>query len=334
MNSTHSPAPKILITGATGGLALLVAEKLVKMGYLVVGIDPRRAESRLEREGLKFPGELHRMNYTHRKVEELFQLHHFDAIIHLGRVRVTSGVQTAVRYTLNVLGTRNILNLALKYHVPKVVVMSTFHVYGANPSNHLHITEDEPLRASQNFPELSDAIELDHYAQTFSLQYPEIQTTILRPVNIIGPRIKNTMSRLLKSGYCPRLLGYDPMIQFIHEEDMVKAIELSLNRKIRGVFNVAGEGMIPYSGAIERVGTRSVPIPHFLVYPAVSWLIPQDRFPRHLVDFFRYPVVIEGSAFEKEAQFKPDYSTIQALRSLRNQSAPSNGMPTPSTTTE
>src|SRR5690606_36101402 len=121
-----------------------------------------------------------------------------------------------MRFKTNVLGTRNLLELSLRYGVRNLIVFSTYHVYGAHIHNHVHIREHEPLRASQTFPELVDAIELDHAATTFMWQHREMRLVILRPVNVVGTRINNTITQLLRAEVCPKLLGFDPLMQFIH----------------------------------------------------------------------------------------------------------------------
>jgi UDP-glucose 4-epimerase len=201
--------------------------------------------------------------------------------------------------------------------VGRVIVFSTFHVYGAHQHNHLHIAEDEPLRASPIFPELSDAIELDNFARTFSLQYSEVKTVILRPVNVVGSRIRNEISQLLRSDYVPTLLGYDPMLQFIHETDVARALLLALGNHKTGVYNLAGEGLVSYSKSIELAGGKPVPLPHFFVYPIVGALSRVVKIPKHLVDYFRYPVVVRDGSFRRDFEFSPQVSTVDALASLR-----------------
>ena len=123
-----------------------------------------------------------------RPMAEIFRTHRFHAVIHLGRVPVTATTRKSVRYNINVLGTRNLLDLSIRHGVKNVIVVSTFHVYGAHQHNHLQITEEDPLRASQIFAELSDAVELDNASTMFLLKYRDkTRTIILRPVNIVGP---------------------------------------------------------------------------------------------------------------------------------------------------
>lgn len=305
---------KVLITGASGGLAQIVANTL-KNHYELFGVDPRPYPT-----GKTFPGDFLQADYRQRKMTDLFRTHHFDALIHLGRLSIAAHLRKTQRFHVNVLGTRSLLELALKYRVKSVVVLSTFHVYGAHQHNHLYITEEDPLLASQTFPEIVDAVELDNVSVAFSLRNPQVRTVILRPTNIIGDQIKNQVSIFLRGQMSPILLGYDPMWQFIHEHDMATAILLALEGKKSGIYNVSGEGVIPISHAIKDAGGTSISIPSFLSGTLMKGMkLVGQFFPRHLVDFFKYPVIISDKAFRNDFAYEPHMTTAEALRSLKGE---------------
>ena len=298
------------------GLAHVVVSQLAD-DYELVGVDPRAMAP-----GREFPGEFHQIDYVKRKMADVFRSHNFHALLHLGRVPVTARARKSVRYNINVLGTRNLLDLSLRFGVKNLIVFSTFHVYGAHQHNHLQITEDDPLRASQIFAELSDAVELDNVSSMFLLKNRDVvRTVILRPVNVVGPEIRNQISKLLRASYCPVLLGYDPMMQFIHEYDVARALVLSLKSTKSGVYNVAGEGVIPWSDAVRASGAHPVPILHLLAYPFFAAASRVGiHFPKHLIDYFRYPTICSDEAFKKDTGYEAKVSTIEALRSIRNDS--------------
>ena len=312
MGNRIGDRPKLLVTGASGGLASLLTHFFLRK-YRLVGVDPRPMP-----EDHRFPGEFVQANYLSRKVAEIFRQHEFETILHLGRVPLASGAAGNVRYNTNVLGTRNLLDLAAKYKVKNVVVCSTFHVYGAHPHNPLNLDEGEPLRASQTFPELIDAVDLDTTVTVFALKNPSIRTVILRPANVVGPRTKNRITQFLRGKYCPYVMGFDPLMQFLHEEDMATAFRLAVDGESSGIFNVAGEGVVPFTRAIRIAGAIPFPVPHLLAYPTASVATAFGaNFPRHLVDYFRYPVILADTAFRREFKFTPQFTTKEALESIR-----------------
>lgn len=302
-----------LVTGVSGALAMLVTEALRQDGSEVVGADVRPLPS-----GRAFPGEFYLLrHYGQRRMAEVFRRHRPQTLIHLGRIRGTALPSLAKRYNMNVLGTRHLLELAVQYGVKRVLVLSTYHVYGAHQHNHVLIREDEPLRATQIFPELADAVELDHAATSFLWRYRRINTVVMRPCNIVGPSLNNLISRLLRMKSAPMLLGYDPVMQFIHEQDMAAAIVTAVRGEKWGVYNVAGEGGVAYSWALRLAGATPVPVPHFLAYPLVGALARWRLvFPKHLMDYFRYPTVIDDALFRRDFGWAPRLSMVESLRSV------------------
>ena len=149
-------------------------------------------------------------------------------------------------------------------------------------------------------------------------KYKHFSTVLLRPVHIIGRRLRNRASKLLTSPYVPRLIGFDPMLQFLDEEDAAEAIVVAIRSPRRGVYNVAGEGTIAYSHAIEHAGGRPLPLPHLVARPFLRGFgRVKLSFPHYLVDFFRYPTIVSDDAFRGDFRWKPKVSTVDALRSLR-----------------
>lgn len=304
---------KLLITGAAGQLSRMVA-RLLAQDHEVVGLDVRQ-----EPKGVSaFPGTFISVKrYDHRSVAEVFRQHRPRRLVHLGVRGVDARSRDDYGYTQNVLGTRNLLAQAEKHGVRSVVALSTFHVYGAHQHNAVGIKEDAPLRASQIFPELVDAVELDHAVTTFMWRKRDIPTIVLRPVSIVGPALNNRMTRLLRSPRCPMLFGFDPMIQFLHEADAARAIVTAVHSRASGVYNVSGEGVVAWSHAIALAGGRPMKLPHVLAYPIIG-LLSRMRlvFPKHLMDYFRYPVIVDDAAFREDFDWEPQHSTVDTLRAV------------------
>lgn len=298
----------LLITGIAGGLAQRVALALQADGHTIVGADYRQARN--------LPAALSGMkqycaHYNKTIIEDIFRHHRFDGVLHLGR----SGSwkeSAGKRFDLNVVGSQKIMNLCVQHQIKSLVVLSTFHIYGADPANHIPIAEDEPLRAGLEFPQIADAIQLDSMATTWVYRHPEVITTVLRPTNIIGPTIKNTMSEFLRRPRLPYLLGFNPMTQFVHEDDMAQAVVLSWKAGLRGTYNVGGPGVVPWRTALELCRTRTFPLPWPLTHFAVQAF---GKVPHYLINFFRYPCVVSDAALRKEAGWSPTHSMRETLAS-------------------
>jgi UDP-glucose 4-epimerase len=219
------------------------------------------------------------------------------------------------RFDLNVIGSRKLMDLALKYRVRRLVVMSTFHIYGAHPHNHIPIYEDEPLRAGPAFPQIADAIQLDNQALTWIYRHPQVKTVLVRPCNVVGPSVRNAMSRLLRMNYIPVIAGFNPMVQFIHEEDLADALVTLMEGEPVGVYNVAGVGSLPWRDAAIIAGAREVPIPSSLARTYLSLAGAFSRaLPTYLINFLMYPCVISDEAMRRDFGWAPKRGQAEAIR--------------------
>lgn len=290
----------VLITGAGGATAKRVISQL-QTNYNIVGVDFRR-EIKL---GKNIPCYL--IDTYKRNFEDIFRAHKIDGVIHLGRVGSIRASNFRSRYNTNVIGTKKLLDLCIKYKVQQVLILSTYFVYGADAFNPSLLDEQTPLKASGLTLDLVDSVELENLATLYYHKHPEINLTILRPCNIVGPGVNNTISRLLSSKRAPVLTGFSPMMQFIHIEDMAEAIKLAYANNIAGIYNIAPNDYISYQHALKASGCKRIFVPS--VPPALARTVVKSmrlkRFPSYLINYFKYPVIIDGSLFKKTFKFTP-----------------------------
>src|SRR5262249_6184061 len=158
-------------------------------------------------------------------------------------------------------GTRAVFEHARAHGAEQVIFVGRHTYYGAAPDSPLYHAEDEPPQGMNNFPELSDLVAADLYATTALWRSPQLCTTALRFCYTLGPTGTGPLCRFLHGARVPTILGFDPLFQFIHERDMAKAICLALDKRVRGVFNVAGPQPVPLSLVVRETGRRQVALP-------------------------------------------------------------------------
>jgi UDP-glucose 4-epimerase len=300
----------VAITGIAGNLGKAVA-RLLHTETRLVGIDRRPFRER--------PKDLehHQLDLRKKKVDDVFRRLRPDALIHLG-IMHDPRMPFSEAHSFNVLGTHRVLDLCVRWGVRKVVVLSSADVYGPRPDNSNFLPEETPLMAADRYSDVRDLVELDMYAQSFLWKHPEVETVVLRPVHIVGPTVRNAPSNYLRLERPVTALGFDPMIQLIHEDDVGRALAVALRPGLRGVFNVTGPGEVPLSAALSELGRRPIPVPHFLLRPMLRRLYDArlSSFPPDEVDHIMYLCMVDGSRWEREAAWRPQYSLRETIRSV------------------
>ena len=311
----------ILIIGMAGGLARITAHLLSKKypDIPMIGIDSRKIKNDFHLKNL----EIIQMNYSRGNFEKLFRDKNFDVVLHLGRmshVSTNPGFNLRKRLNLNIMGTSRILDLSLRFKIKKVIVLSTFHVYGALPDNATFLKEDAPLRGSFNYPELRDVVEMDQMATNWMWKNQnKIQTVVLRPCNIIGPQIKNVITKYLTSATIPTPMDFNPMFQFIHEYDMANVIAESIGNVPTGTYNVANNDVISIREAKEIASNSpQYSLPLFIVGPMAKALNKTFlNIPEYIFDYIKFACVINGDQIDTHFDKRPiRYSSREALELL------------------
>ncbi len=294
----NSNVKSILIIGMAGGLAKITAQLIVKKypNAKIIGVDSRDITESIETKNIQY----WKMRYTRGNFEKLFRDEEFDIVYHLGRMSHADNSALATleqRLDLNLMGTKRILDLSLKFHIKKVIILSTYHVYGALSDNPVFINEDQPLRASIKYPELRDVVEMDQIATNWMWKNQgEIETLVLRPSTIVGPQINNTMTRYLVSPHSPVCSDYNPMFQFIHEFDMAKILLRSLEELPTGIYNISSDECISLKSAKSTLNCPIIPVPSFVLSAGLKLLSASPwRFPSYLLEYIKFACITDNS---------------------------------------
>lgn len=292
---------KILIIGIAGGLAQMTARLILTEHpeWEIIGIDSRDVSKVVPLKNLTALN----LKYSRGNFENLFRNHHFHAVYHLGRISHASNEHNilAKRIDLSVMGTNRILELCERSDVRKVIILSTFHVYGALPDNSIFLTEDAPLRASIRHPELRDVVEMDQMCTSWMWKNQNsISAVVLRPCNIIGTQIQNSMTKFLSGPLALSPMDYNPFFQFIHEFDMANVLYQALTKLPTGTYNVAGDDFISLREALKIVGTTGIPFP-MLFSGGLNSVLKKFNVdvPDYLLDYLKYSCLISNGELKK-----------------------------------
>ena len=165
---------------------------------------------------------------------------------------------------------------------------------------------------------IRDMIAVDMYCSSFFWRHPEIETVILRPVHIIGAHLENMPSNYLKKNKIPTVMGFDPMMQVVHSEDVISAVDLALRPGIRGVYNIAGPGAVPLSRLISVMGKTALPIPEPIARAVQKtlWRTRLSSLPSQQMEHIKYVCMVDDSRAREHLRYTPQYSLEETLASL------------------
>lgn len=299
---------RILVVGISSAIGRLLTARLSALGHEVVGIDRRGWQDA--------PIEVHAFDIRKRAAEDIFRKLRPNAVVHMGTVTslVVSGEE---RYRINLGGTRAVFDHCRTYGVERCIFVGRHTYYGADSDSPLYHTEDEPPMSLSTFPELADLVAADLYASTALWRFPDLATTVLRVCYSLGPSGHGTLATFLKGPRVPTLLGYDPLFQFMHEEDVASALVLALEKRLRGVFNVVGPPPVPLSILIRETDRHALPLPEFAFGFALG-RFGLPKLPYGALGHIKYPVIADGAAFRVAAGFTHAMDETRTMTDFRD----------------
>jgi UDP-glucose 4-epimerase len=301
---------KVLIPGITGRLARTVATKLHAAGHQVIGID-RRGWPDAPKEI-----EIYQIDIRKRAAEDVFRKHRPEAVIHMATVTHLT-VRNEDRFRINLFGTRAVFDHCAHYGAKRCIFVGRHTYYGAAADSSLYHGEEDPPFAMTTFPELADLVAADLYAGSALWRYPELDTSVLRLCYTLGPSLSGTLATFLRGRRVPTVLGFDPLFQFMHEDDAATAICLALEKQLRGVYNVAGPQPLPLSVLIKQAGRTPVPLPELLMSTLFGRFgLPQ--LPPGAVAHLKYPVVIDDSSFRAATGFNHQHNEDETIGAFQH----------------
>jgi UDP-glucose 4-epimerase len=300
---------KVLVVGTGGALARQVALLLKDRGHHVMGLDSRPWFD-APRDIKVFECDLRK-----RGAEDIFRVEKPECVVHMATVNALAG-RGDERARLNMGGTQAVFQNAIKHGVKHVVFMGRHTYYGASLDSPMYHTEHEPPQGIGRFPELADLVAADLFAANMLWREPKLVTSVLRVVYTLGPSQSGTLAAFLKGSRVPMVFGFDPLFHFLDEGDAAQAVALTVEKRPKGIFNVAGPPPLPLSKIVTETGRMVVPLPEALMTRLLG-RFGFPNLPKGAIEHIKYPIVVDASEFKKATDFKYEVSEVDALRRYR-----------------
>ena len=304
---------RVLVTGVAGDLAGLLVAALEDRDDVehLVGVDVRTPRQPLRRATFV------RGDVRNPVVARALRTERIDTVVHLSTASSpASAGGRALMKERNVIGAMQLL--AACQNAPTVrrfVLKSSTAVYGSEHTDPVSFRETDLARRPPRHGFAKDATEVEGYARAFARRRSDVDLTILRFANFVGGRVDSAFHSLFSLPAVPTVLGFDPRLQFCHEDDAVAVLEQAVTGTHPGIYNVAGDGVVYLSQAIRLAGRVPAPVPQPFVN-VVADLVRRSRrvdiTPEQL-RFLQYGRAVDTTRLREEFGYTPCYTSREAF---------------------
>ena len=299
---------RVLVTGIGtfwGGRVAQTVERDPRV-EVVVGLDTRPPRVPLERT------EVVRADSSYSILSRLVRATEVDTILHTHLDVDSTSVPGRTLHETNVIGTMNLLAAAgaADSTVRKVVVKSSTLVYGSSPKDPNCFREETGRSAPARTRVERSLLEVEGYLQDFAVDHPGVVVSLLRFSNVLGPDIETPLSRALRLPVVPEVFGFDPRLQFTHQDDVLGALCHAAMGDVPGTFNIAGDGLLPWSDVCRIVGRRRVALPPWGTGRAARLLgrLGVVDLPPEVLDLLRYGRGVDNTRY-KQSGYRYRYTS-------------------------
>jgi UDP-glucose 4-epimerase len=305
----------VLVTGSAGYLGSQVVAALAARGDIAtVALDLREPAQRL-------PGVTYEVaDIRALEVDAIVARHRPQVVVHLASI-VTPGKNSnrEFEYSVDVDGTRNLLEACLSHNVKRIIVSSSGAAYGYHADNPEWLTESDALRGNQSFAYAWHKRLVEEMLAQYRVSQPQLEQIIFRIGTILGATVHNQITDLFEK---PRLIAISGSVSpfvFIHDQDVVGAIVQGVDSPVTGIFNVAGDGKLSIFEIAERLGKRCVVLPAGVLQAAL-WLLKKlslTQYGPEQIDFLRYRPVLDNRGLKEEYGYVPKLSSAEVFELWR-----------------
>ena len=305
----------VLVTGSAGYLgSQVVAELAARQDIACVALDVREPGRRLDGVAYEIA------DIRAPEVDAIVARHTPQMVVHLASI-VTPGKKSnrEFEYSVDVEGTRNLLEACVRHRVGRVIVSSSGAAYGYHADNPEWLSESDPVRGNRSFAYSWHKRLVEEMLADYRVRQPQLEQVIFRIGTILGATVHNQITDLFEKPRLIAIRGSASPFVFIHDQDVVAAIVRGVDSPVTGIFNVAGDGKLDIDEIAARLGKRCVVLPAGLLQAAL-WLLKKlglTQYGPEQIDFLRYRPVLANSRLKEEFGYVPKLTSAEVFELWR-----------------
>lgn len=317
--------PSVLITGAAGYLGQATLQQLIQhRGRFrqLIALDVREVNLSQRHDGVEYVcGDIRSTD-----MPAIFKKYAIDIVVHLAAI-VTPGRHSnrELEYSVDVLGTENILQACIATGVKKIIITSSGAAYGYHADNPVWLRESDALRGNEEFAYSHHKRLVEEKLARYRSQHPQLQQLVFRPGTVLGKNVRNQITALFEKKIIVGLRGATSPFVFIWDQDVAACIVKGILENKTGIYNLAGDGVLSMKELAQLLHKPYLSLPVSVVQSGL-WLLRKLRLSQYgpeQINFLRYRPVLANQKLKTEFGYLPQLSTREVfeyyLKARRNE---------------
>lgn len=309
---------RVLVTGAAGYLGSRLVESLAARKAAdasidcVIACDLREVPAAQRLAGVEYAS----LDVRDPSLLDILQHHRIEAVVHLAAI-VTPGPKSnrELEYSVDVLGTRNVLDACVAANVQRIVVTSSGAAYGYHADSPAWLTETDPVRGNVEFAYSHHKRLVEEMLADYRNRHPRLEQVVFRVGTILGETTRNQITALFDRPRLLALRGSNSPFVFIWDRDVVGAIEHAIGAGPAGIYNVAGDGALSIHEIAARLGKRCITLPPSLLRGLLAVLHPVglSQYGPEQVNFLRFRPVLDNRRLKEVFGYRPQLTSAEVF---------------------